>query len=61
MDNLWKAHMKAMNFVKDFAGLKVYAQQDPLTVYREEGLELYDKMKVSVRQNTVYSFFAYSP
>jgi len=61
MDNLWKAHMKAMGFVKDFAGLKVYAQLDPLDVYREEGLKLYEKMQVALRQNTVFSFFAYSP
>jgi len=61
MDNLWKSHMKAMSFVKDFAGLKVYNQQDPLDVYREEGLQLYEKMQVSLRQNTVFSFFAYQP
>jgi len=60
-DNLWKGHMKAMNFVKDFAGLKVYNQQDPLDVYREEGLTLYSKVGVSLRQNTVFSFFAYEP
>ena len=60
-DNLWKSHMKAMGFVKDFAGLKVYAQQDPLDVYREEGLKLFEKMQVALRQNTVFSFFAYQP
>ncbi len=60
-DNLWKEHMKAMNFVKDFAGLKVYAQQKPLDVYREEGLKLFEKMQAALRQNTVFSFFAYQP
>merc|ERR1719310_2381645 len=60
-DNLWKAHMKAMNYVKDFAGLKVYNQEDPLDVYREEGLKLYEAMQGSLRQNAVYSFFAYQP
>ena len=60
-DNLWKGHMKAMNFVKDFAGLKVYNQQDPLDVYREEGLGLYEKMQAGLRQNSVFSFFAYDP
>ena len=60
-DNLWKGHMKAMSFVKDFAGLKVYNQEDPLDVYREEGLELFQSMDKSLRQNSVYSFFAYQP
>ena len=45
MDNLWKAHMKSMGFVKDFAGLKAYAQLNPLDVYREEGLKLYASMQ----------------
>jgi len=58
-DLLWKAHLKNMNYVKEFAGLKAYAQMDPLTVYREEGLKYYDSMLVSFRQNTVYSFFQY--
>jgi len=60
-DNLWKAHMKQMNFVKDFAGLKVYAQLNPLDVYREEGLTLYASMQTQLRQNTVFSFFQYQP
>jgi len=60
-DTLWKEHMKQMNFVKDFAGLKAYAQLNPLDVYREEGLKLYDGMLTQLRQNTVFSFFAYEP
>lgn len=60
-DNLWKGHMKAMNYVKDFAGLKVYAQEHPLQVYREEGLTLFATMEKSLRQNTVFSYMAYQP
>jgi len=60
-DNLWKGHIKAMNYVKDFAGLKVYAQEDPLDVYRSEGLTLFESMQKSLRQNSVYSFFQYQP
>ena len=61
IDTLWKAHMKAMGYVKDFAGLKVYAQEDPLDVYREEGLKLYDDMQSALRRNTIYSFMMYEP
>jgi len=60
-DNLWKSHMKSMNYVKDFAGLKVYNQEKPIDVYRAEGLRLYERMQVTVRQNSVFSFFAYRP
>ena len=37
-----------MNYVKDFAGLKVYAQEDPLDVYRREGLVLFETMQKSL-------------
>jgi preprotein translocase subunit SecA len=50
-----------MDFVKDFAGMKVYAQEKPLDVYRAEGLDLYESMQVALRQNTVFSFFSYRP
>ena len=61
IDTLWKAHMKTMGYVKDFAGLKAYAQENPLDVYRREGIKLYDSMQVAYRSNTVYSFFMYQP
>ena len=38
-DTLWKDHMKAMNSVKDFAGLRAYAQEDPLQVHLELRVE----------------------
>jgi len=60
-DTLWKAHMKAMGYVKDFAGLKAYSGTDPIQVYREEGLRLYEAMQTSLRQNTAFSFFQYQP
>jgi len=60
-DTLWKAHMKYMSFVKEWAGLKIYAGTDPITVYREEGLNLYDSLKTQLRQNSAFSFFQYQP
>ena len=61
VDTLWKGHVKAMNNVKDFAGLRAYASEDPLDVYRDEGLKLYASMQAGRRQNTIYSFFQYKP
>lgn len=60
-DTLWKAHMKDMNFVKEWAGLKIYAGSDPITVYREEGLRLYEGLLTQLRQNSAFSFFQYQP
>ena len=41
--------------------IKVYAQENPLDVYREEGLNLFAAMERSQRQNTIYSFMQYQP
>ena len=57
----WKQHMKALSYVKDFAGLKAYADKDPLEVYRTEGLALFDSMQKAFEQNTAFSFTQYDP
>ena len=61
VDTLWTQHMKRLNYVKDFAGLKAYAQEDPLEVYRTEGDKLFDSMQKAYQQNTAFSFAQYNP
>lgn len=61
VDTLWTQHMKQLNYVKDFAGLKAYAQEDPLEVYRTEGDKLFDNMQKAYQQNTAFSFAQYNP
>ena len=61
VDTLWKQHMRALNYVRDFAGLKAYADRDPLDVYRTEGLTLFDSMQRAFEQNTAFSFAQYDP
>jgi len=39
----------------------VYAQEDPLEVYRTEGLALYENMQKAFEQNTAFSYFSYEP
>jgi len=59
MDNLWKQHLKDMDFLKEFVGLRTYKQSDPFEDYQEEGFELFTEMLAGVRRNSVYSFFQY--
>jgi len=59
VDNLWKQHLKDMDFLKEFVGLRSYKQGDPFQEYQEEGFELFQDMLAGVRRNTVYSFFQY--
>ena len=59
VDNLWKQHLKDMDFLKEFVGLRSYKQSDPFEDYQVEGYELFQDMLAGVRRNTVYSFFQY--
>eukprot|EP00172_Hildenbrandia_rubra_P000635 Plantae.Rhodophyta-Hildenbrandia_rubra.ctg13421.p1 GENE.Plantae.Rhodophyta-Hildenbrandia_rubra.ctg13421~~Plantae.Rhodophyta-Hildenbrandia_rubra.ctg13421.p1 ORF type:complete len:332 (-),score=62.97 Plantae.Rhodophyta-Hildenbrandia_rubra.ctg13421:1567-2562(-) len=56
-DLAWKAHLRSMNYVKDFIALKAYGEDDPLNEYQRQGFEMFTNMMSSVRRNTVYSFF----
>mmetsp|Transcript_26866 Transcript_26866/g.62213 ORF Transcript_26866/g.62213 Transcript_26866/m.62213 type:complete len:997 (+) Transcript_26866:53-3043(+) len=59
VDNLWKQHLKDMDYLKQFVGLRSYKQIDPFEEYQQEGYELFQDMLAAVRRNTVYSFFQY--
>lgn len=59
MDNLWQSHMKRMDYLKEFVGLRSYGQEDPLEAYQVEGYDLFKAMLDDVRRNTVFSFFQY--
>ena len=59
VDNLWKQHLKDMDFLKEFVGLRSYKQSDPFEDFQMEGYELFQEMLDGVRRNSVYSFFQY--
>lgn len=59
MDNLWKQHLKDIEYLKEFIGLRAYKQGDPFQDFQQEGFELFQDMRAQVRRNTVYSFFQY--
>ena len=48
VDSLWKDHLLSMDHLKEGIGLRGYAQQNPLIVYKKEGYELFQDM---IRQN----------
>ena len=58
-DNLWMAHMKTMDYLKQFIVLRGYGSEDPLQQYQLEGFEIFQEMLRNVRRNTVYSLFQY--
>ena len=53
VDNLWKDHLLSMDHLKEGIGLRGYAQQNPLTVYKKEGFELFQDMIERVKEETL--------
>jgi preprotein translocase subunit SecA len=57
VDNLWKDHLLSMDHLKEGIGLRGYAQQHPLIVYKKEGFEMFNTMIQRVREETLSILF----
>jgi preprotein translocase subunit SecA len=57
VDNLWKEHLLAMDHLKEGIGLRGYAQQDPLVVYKQEGFAMFKEMIGRIKEETVRFLF----
>ena len=57
VDNLWKDHLLSMDHLKEGIGLRGYAQQNPLLVYKKEGFELFKEMIFRVKEETLGILF----
>ncbi|MBU1161292.1 MAG: SEC-C domain-containing protein, partial [Proteobacteria bacterium] len=53
VDNLWKDHLLSMDHLKEGIGLRGYAQQNPLIVYKKEGFELFQEMISRIKEETL--------
>ncbi len=57
VDNLWKDHLLSMDHLKEGIGLRGYAQQNPLLVYKKEGFEMFQSMISRVKEETLGILF----
>jgi preprotein translocase subunit SecA len=57
IDNLWKDHLLNMDHLKEGIGLRGYAQQDPLIVYKREGFEMFSNMISRVKEEILNVLF----
>jgi preprotein translocase subunit SecA len=57
VDNLWKDHLLSMDHLKEGIGLRGYAQQNPLIVYKKEGYEMFHDMISRVKEETLGILF----
>ena len=57
VDNLWKDHLLSMDHLKEGIGLRGYAQQNPLLIYKKEGFEMFNNMISRVKDETLGILF----
>ncbi len=57
VDNLWKDHLLSMDHLKEGIGLRGYAQQNPLLVYKKEGFDLFQDMIDRIKRETIGILF----
>jgi preprotein translocase subunit SecA len=57
VDNLWKDHLLSMDHLKEGIGLRGYAQQNPLLVYKKEGFEMFQETIDRIKSETLGILF----
>ena len=59
LDTRWMAHIDEMDQLRKGIGLRAYGQQDPVHSYKQEGLEMFEKMEELIRRDTVVHCLQY--
>ncbi|SLM29133.1 preprotein translocase subunit, ATPase [Desulfamplus magnetovallimortis] len=57
VDSLWKDHLLNMDHLKEGIGLRSYAQQNPLVIYKKEGFEMFQGLIDRIREQTLNILF----
>ena len=57
VDSKWMDHIDAMEELKRGIGLRAYGQQEPIVAYRNEGYDMFEEMRISIREDTVKQMF----
>ena len=57
IDTHWKDHLLGMDHLKEGIGLRGYAQEKPIVVYKKEGFEMFMAMRSRVEEDVLEKFF----
>ncbi|MBR0277346.1 MAG: preprotein translocase subunit SecA [Clostridia bacterium] len=57
VDKKWMDHIDAMDQLKNGIGLRAYAQHDPVVEYKIEGMDMFEEMVNSIREETIMLLF----
>src|SRR5438067_331034 len=57
IDQLWIAHLTAIDDLREGIGLRAYGQRDPLIEYKVEAATMFDELQASVRADVVNAIY----
>jgi preprotein translocase subunit SecA len=57
VDQRWREHLEAMDYLREGVHLRAFAQKDPLVEYRGEGHAMFEELGRTIRQEVVYTLF----
>ncbi len=57
VDSLWKDHLLNMDHLKEGIGLRGYAQQNPLIIYKREGFDMFQNMIEKIQDEIINIIF----
>ena len=54
IDSAWTEHLQKISFLRDSIGWVAYGQKDPLTEYKREAFNYFNKMLSKIRHRVIY-------
>jgi preprotein translocase subunit SecA len=57
VDQRWREHLEAMDYLREGVHLRAFAQKDPLVEYRAEGHLLFEELGKTIREEVVFTLF----
>jgi preprotein translocase subunit SecA len=57
VDQRWRGHLDAMDYLREGVHLRAFAQKDPLVEYRSEGHAMFEELGRTIREEIVLTLF----
>jgi len=57
VDQRWRDHLEAMDYLREGVHLRAFAQKDPLVEYRGEGHAMFEELGQTIREEVVFTLF----
>ena len=61
VDQYWKDHLLSLDHLRDGIGLRGYGQKDPLQEYKREAFELFKRLILAIKQDTLIGIYRLQP